>query len=161
MQTTITVTVRAATADDLEALGTMAGALVRLHHEVDAKRFLLAKGVEEGYRRWFRQEMDNPAVMLRVAVDPGGRALGYTYARVEGRDWNMLLDHHVALHDIYVDPTARAMGVGEALMAAFVADVDARGELRVVLHTMVSNEPAQRLFAKYGFRPTMLEMTRG
>ena len=161
MEKTITVTVRPATADDLEALGAMAGALVRFHHEADARRFMLAKGVEEGYRRWFRQELDNPEVMLRVAVDGDGRVRGYTYARAEGRDWNMLLDAHVALHDVFVDPTARGARVGEALLAAFVADVDARGAPRVVLHTMVSNERAQRLFAKHGFRPTMLEMTRG
>jgi RimJ/RimL family protein N-acetyltransferase len=31
---------------------------------------------------------------------------------------------------------------------------------RIVLSTMVANHAAQRLFARYGFRPTMLEMTR-
>jgi ribosomal protein S18 acetylase RimI-like enzyme len=161
MQPTTAVTVRPATPDDLDALGTMAGALVRFHHEVDAGRFLLVKGVEEGYRRWFGQELANAEAMMRVAVDGDGRVLGYTYARVEGRDWNLLLDDHVALHDIFVDPSARGASVGDALMAAFVADVEARGGKRVVLHTMVSNERAQKLFARFGFRPTMLEMTRG
>ncbi len=161
MEKTISVTVRPAEEADLGVLGVLAGALVRFHHEVDARRFLLAKGVEEGYRRWFAKEISNPEAMIRVAVDGDGRVLGYTYARVEGRDWNMLLDAHIALHDIFVDTAARGAQVGEALMAAFVADVAARGDARVVLHTMVSNERAQRLFAKYGFRPTMLEMTRG
>jgi len=161
MNPTNAVTVRPATADDLEALGAMAGALVRFHHEVDPRRFMLAKGVEEGYRRWFRQELDSPEAMVRVAVGGDGRVLGYTYARVEGRDWNMLLDAHVALHDVFVAPSARGARVGEALLSAFAAEVDARGGMRVVLHTMVSNERAQRLFAKHGFRPTMLEMTRG
>ncbi len=161
MQPTPAVTVRPATHDDLDALGTMAGALVRFHHEVDAGRFLLVNGVEEGYRRWFRQELANADAIVRVAVDGGGRVLGYTYARAEGRDWNLLLDDHVALHDIFVDPAARGASVGDALMAALVADVEARGARRVVLHTMVSNERAQKLFAKFGFRPTMLEMTRG
>lgn len=160
MEPKTAVTVRPATPDDLDALGGMAGALVRYHHEVDERRFLLAKGVEEGYRRWFRQELSNPDVVLRVAVGDG-RALGYLYARAEDRDWNMLLDRHVALHDIFVDPSARGLGVGEALMESFVAELAARGDPRVVLHTMVSNERAQRLFAKFGFRPTMLEMTRG
>lgn len=161
METTITVTVRPAMEADLDALGAMAGALVRLHHQVDPRRFLLAKGVEEGYRGWFRRELKNPDAMIRVAVGGDGRVVGYTYARREGRDWNMLLDAHVALHDVFVDPEARGARVGEALMAAFVGDVEALGDLRVVLHTMVSNERAQRLFAKHGFRPTMLEMTRG
>lgn len=161
MENTHTVTVRPATEADLDALGRMAGALVRFHHEVDPRRFLLAKGVEEGYRRWFRQELANADAMIRVAEGGDHRVLGYTYARLEPRDWNMLLDQYIALHDIFVDPAARGARVGELLMAAFVADVEARGNARVVLHTMVSNERAQRLFAKYGFRPTMLEMTRG
>jgi len=161
MDKTITVTVRPATEADLEALGQMAGALVRFHHEADPRRFMLSKGVEEGYRRWFRQELGNAAAMIRVAEGADGRVLGYTYARSEGRDWNMLLDEHIALHDIFVDPASRGARVGESLMAAFVADVEARGNARAVLHTMVSNERAQRLFAKYGFRPTMVEMTRG
>jgi hypothetical protein len=113
MNPTNAVTVRPATADDLEALGAMAGALVRFHHEVDPRRFMLAKGVEEGYRRWFRQELDSPEAMVRVAVGGDGRVLGYTYARVEGRDWNMLLDAHVALHDVFVAPSARGARVGE------------------------------------------------
>lgn len=161
MNKTIPVTVRPAVEADLEALGVMAGALVRFHHEVDARRFLLVQGVEEGYRRWFRQELAHAEAMIRVAVDREGKVLGYTYARVEGRDWNMLLDAHIALHDVFVDPAARGARVGEALMETLAADVAARGDPRVVLHTMVSNERAQGLFAKYGFRPTMLEMTRG
>ena len=157
----VAITVRPATEDDLEALGRLAGALVRMHHDTDARRFVLPDDVEKGYRWWFRKELGNADAMLRVAVDAAGAVVGYTYARSEPQDWNMLLAPHVALHDILVDPAARGAGVGEALMTAFVADVDARGGPRVVLHTMVSNERAQRLFAKFGFRPTMLEMTRG
>ena len=123
MDPTNAVTVRPATADDLEVLGAMAAALVHFHHGVDPRRFMLAKGVDEGYRRWFRQELDSPEAMVRVAVGGDGRVLGYTYARVEGRDWNMLLDAHVALHDVFVAPSARGARVGEALLSAFAAEV--------------------------------------
>ncbi len=50
--------------------------------------------------------------------------------------------------------------MAEALLEAFLAAIKARGVPRVVLHTAVQNERAQALFAKAGFRPTMLEMTR-
>ena len=152
---------RPATEDDLEVLGTLAGGLVRFHHAVDPLRFAMTDNVEKGYRWWFRKELSNPDAMLRVAVDEGGRIVGYTYARAEPHDWNMLLAAHVALHDIFVDPSARGHRVGEALMEAFATELAARGSPRVVLHTMVSNAAAQKLFAKYGFRPTMVEMTRG
>jgi ribosomal protein S18 acetylase RimI-like enzyme len=35
-----------------------------------------------------------------------------------------------------------------------------RGTPRLVLHTATQNQTAQRLFARFGFRTTMLEMTR-
>jgi RimJ/RimL family protein N-acetyltransferase len=42
-----------------------------------------------------------------------------------------------------------------------IRELEALGAPRIVLSTMVRNESAQRLFAAVGFRPTMLEMTRG
>ncbi|MFO0627750.1 MAG: GNAT family N-acetyltransferase [Polyangiales bacterium] len=151
--------VRPAIADDLPRLGALAESLVRLHHAFDPARFLLTPGVAAGYQRWFGQEIQNPDAVLLVAAE-GDAVLGYAYGRVEGRDWNMLLDRHGALHDILVDPAARGRRVGEALLEAFLAAIKARGVPRVVLHTAVQNERAQALFAKAGFRPTMLEMTR-
>jgi RimJ/RimL family protein N-acetyltransferase len=43
---------------------------------------------------------------------------------------------------------------------ATVAALAARGAPRVVLMTAERNETAQRLFARAGFRRTMIEMTR-
>ena len=152
------VTVRPAMPSDLPRLGELAESLVRLHHEFDAARFLLTPNVSAGYQRWFGQEMQNPDAVLLVAAD-GDAVLGYAYGRVEARDWNLLLDRHGALHDILVDPTARRRGVAEALVEAFLARMGERGVPRVVLHTAVQNEGGQALFAKAGFRPTMIEMT--
>ncbi len=152
-------TVRAATADDLPAMGDLAGALVRFHHAIDDRRYLLPPEVEKGYRRWFARELQNPDALLRVAVDRDGEVLGYLYGRIEERDWNLLLDRHAALHDILVRDEARGRGVGKRLVDAFVAEVRQRSVPRVVLHTAVSNERAQAVFREAGFRPTMIEMT--
>jgi ribosomal protein S18 acetylase RimI-like enzyme len=64
------------------------------------------------------------------------------------------------VHDIVVDPTHRGLGIGAMLLEAAVAALEARGAPRVVLSTAERNEAAQRLFAKAGFRRTMVEMTR-
>jgi ribosomal protein S18 acetylase RimI-like enzyme len=42
-----------------------------------------------------------------------------------------------------------------------IAALVTAGAPRVVLSTMVGNAAAQELFRACGFRPTMLEMTRG
>jgi ribosomal protein S18 acetylase RimI-like enzyme len=151
--------VRRATTADLPAMAQMAASLVGFHHTVDPQRFFLPDGVEEGYRWWFGKELPNEDAILLVACD-GDDVVGYLYGRIEARDWNMLLDRHAALHDVFVADSARKRRVGGALVDAFCAVVKERGVPRVVLHTAASNTPAQALFAKLGFRVTMLEMTR-
>ena len=146
------------TRDDLEDVGRMAGALVRFHHELDAKRFLLVQGVEQGYRRYFESQLAEPGTVLLVAT-LGTRRVGYAYAALESRDWNALLDAHGALHDIYVEADARRGGVATALLDEVRARLKAAGAPRIVLSTAVQNESAQRLFERHGFRRTMLEMT--
>lgn len=143
---------------DLEAVGRLAGKLVRLHHSFDPKRFLHLENPEPGYARWLGHEMKNDAVVLLVA-ELDGNVVGYVYAKKEGRNYNDLLDAHGKLHDVLVDESARGKGAGEALVREAIERLAAKGAPRVVLSTAVQNEAAQRLFEKVGFRTTMLEMT--
>jgi len=166
------IRVRGATVEDLPVLGELAASLVRQHHAYDGARFVLPRDVERGYREWFRRELENKDAVLLVAeglarreevsdrpASPTPQVAGYLYGRMEGRDWNMLLDRHAALHDIVVVPEARGCGAGEALIHRFQSITKERGLPRIVLHSASSNTGAQRLFAKLGFRPTMVEMT--
>jgi ribosomal protein S18 acetylase RimI-like enzyme len=89
-----------------------------------------------------------------------GKVLGYTYAAVEGNDYMSLRGPAGVLHDIVVDPGERGQGVGRLLLDATIAALRELGAPRVVLSTAERNEPAQRLFARAGFRRTMVEMTR-
>lgn len=143
-------------------MAAMAAELVRHHHALDPKRFFLARGIERGYRDWFARELRAAEAILLVAVAEGEEAhiVGYAYGRLEGRDWNLLLDRHAALHDVYVDAASRRGGAGEALVRAFCDRAKELGAPRVVLHTAHTNAVAQSLFARLGFRPTMIEMTR-
>jgi ribosomal protein S18 acetylase RimI-like enzyme len=135
----------------------MAAALVRFHHELDPARFFLAANVERGYRGWFAQELLNPEAILLVA-ERDGVLSGYTYGRIEARDWNMLLDRHAALHDVFVREEARKTGLADQLVHAFLDESARAGAPRVVLHTASQNHRAQAVFSRLGFRPTMVEM---
>jgi ribosomal protein S18 acetylase RimI-like enzyme len=149
---------RSATEADLEALGRLAGLLVRQHHDFDPNRFMLVDNVEGGYATWFRQELNNPNAVLLVA-DERGEIAGYAYGRLESRDWNALLEACGALHDLFVLERYRGQGMARALVRGMISELQARGAPRVVLHTATANEAAQRLFASLGFRSTMIEMT--
>jgi ribosomal protein S18 acetylase RimI-like enzyme len=153
------VVVRRAEPEDLERTAELAGCLVRQHHETDAERFFLPDRVEQGYAWWFSRELRRPGAVIVVAVE-AGVVVGYAYGALEERNWNMLLDAHGAIHDIYVLERARRLGLGGRLLDAILAELEALGAPRVVLATMVSNQSAQRLFQSRGFRPTMLEMMR-
>jgi ribosomal protein S18 acetylase RimI-like enzyme len=156
----MTVTIRPATSADVRAMGRLGALLVRTHHEFDAARFIAATPqTEHGYGSYLGSQLDNRDIVILVA-ERAGEVLGYTFAGVEGYDYMSLRGPAGVLYDIVVDPAHRGHGVGRTLLDATLAELQARGAPRVVLSTAERNEPAQRLFARAGFRRTMIEMTR-
>jgi ribosomal protein S18 acetylase RimI-like enzyme len=153
------IIVRRALAGDLERAGQLGGELARFHHHRDPDRFFLPERVDEGYAWWFSKELKRPNAVVLVALR-GEQLVGYAYGAAEDRDWNLLLDRHGVVHDIFVVERARRLGVGAQLLDSMVRELEALGAPRIVLYTMVSNENAQRLFRSRGFRSTMLEMMR-
>ncbi|MFP2907306.1 N-acetyltransferase family protein [Pyxidicoccus sp. 3LFB2] len=153
------VTIRPAEPSDVPALGRMGAALARLHHEFDPRRFMLPDDVEAGYRWWLEREAKKKGAVVIVA-ELDGEVVGYAYGRVEAVDWNALLDRSGGFHDIWVDEKARRVGAGVLLAEELMKRLTALGVPRVVLHAAAKNEAAQRMFAKLGWRPTMVEMTR-
>jgi ribosomal protein S18 acetylase RimI-like enzyme len=154
------VTIRPATPADMPAVGRLGALLVRTHHDFDPKRFIAAtQQTEHAYGSFLGTQLEDPDVIVLVA-DRDGKVVGYTYAGVEGNDYMSLRGPAGVLYDILVDPAHRRHGVGRMLLDATIAALKNRGAPRVVLSTAEKNESAQRLFARAGFRPTMIEMTR-
>ena len=157
---TAPVTIRRATPADLPAIGRLGALLVQIHYEFDPLRFIPATPqTPRGYASFLGTQLDEPDLIVLVA-DRGGDVLGYTYAGLEGRDYMSLRGPAGVLYDIVVDPAHRGEGIGRMLLDATLAALTARGAPRVVLSTAERNAPAQRLFARAGFRRTMIEMTR-
>ena len=156
-----TFTVRGMAESDVRAAAGLAAKLVQMHHDFDPKRFMHLPNAAPGYAGFLAGELESKRVVLVVAERDRDKAIvGYAYGRLEGRDWNELLDAHGKLHDVYVDERARGAGLGERLVMEIVRVLTERGAPRVVLSTATQNASAQRLFTKLGFRTTMLEMTR-
>jgi len=137
----------------------MGAALAHLHHAFDAARFMLPEDLEKGYRWWLGRELAASDAVVLVA-EVKGQVAGYAYGRIEARDWNALLDACGAFHDLWVDEAARRAGAGALLAEEMLKRLQQLGAPRVVLHAAARNESAQRLFARLGWRPTMVEMTR-
>ena len=155
-----TIVIRPATPADVPAIGRLGALLVRTHHDFDPQRFIPAsERTADGYGSYLGSQLRQRDVIVLVAEEKG-EVLGYTYAGIEGFDYMALRGPAGVLYDIVVDPAHRRHGVGRLLLDATLAELTARGAPRIVLSTAERNEPAQRLFARAGFRRTMIEMTK-
>jgi ribosomal protein S18 acetylase RimI-like enzyme len=144
----------------MNAIGQLGALLVSTHHDFDPARFIPATPeTPQGYARFLGSQLGKPHVVILVA-EREGEVVGYVYADVEGYDYMSLRGPAGVLQDIVVDPAHRGHGVGRLLLDAALAALESRGAPRVVLSTAERNETAQRLFARAGFRRTMIEMTR-
>ncbi|HWH52850.1 MAG TPA: GNAT family N-acetyltransferase [Gemmatimonadaceae bacterium] len=157
---TTAASIRRALPKDLPAIGRLGALLVRAHHDFDPRRFLAATPhTEQGYAKFLGTQLEEPSVIVLVA-ERSGEVLGYSYAGMEGLDYMALRGPCGALYDIIVDPAHRGRGIGRLLLDTTLAELAARGAPRVVLSTAEQNDGAQRMFARAGFRRTMIEMTR-
>jgi ribosomal protein S18 acetylase RimI-like enzyme len=152
--------IRRATTTDLPILGRLGALLVQQHHDFDPRRFLGAsKSTPHHYAEFLGSQLDDPDVIVLVA-EHEGRVIGYTFAAMEGYDYKSLRGPAGLLHDILVDPDQRDRGVGGRLLDETLSVMRSKGVRQIVLSTAERNESAQRLFARMGFRRTMIEMTR-
>jgi ribosomal protein S18 acetylase RimI-like enzyme len=152
-------TIRPARREDLPALGRLGGLLMRDHYAYDPDRFLPPGDDPEGGYAWFlgtQLAHDDVAVLV---AEQDRRVLGYAYAGIEPLSWKDLRDECGFLHDLVVAPGDRGQGIGEALLNEVISWLQGRGQPRIVLGTAERNAAAQRLFARRGFRRTMVEMT--
>ncbi|WP_373063314.1 N-acetyltransferase family protein [Gemmatimonas sp.] len=154
------VIIRAATPADLPALGRLAVHLMQTHHDFDRARFMAVTAqTERGYASYLGSRLGQSNTVVLVALYDG-QICGYAWGSLEGVDYMALRGPAGALHDLVVDSGSRGRGVGGLLLQAAMAALEQIGATQVVLSTAARNESAQRLFARHGFRPTMIELTR-
>ena len=154
------IAIRRATTADVPSLGRLGALLLRMHYSFDPERFM-APGAspEEGYAWFLGTELRDDDVVVMVA-EQEGVVIGYVYAGLEPRSWKELREACGFIHDVVVEERGRRSGIATALVEAAVQWLHERGAPRVMLWTAEKNEGAQRLFARLGFRRTMVEMTR-
>ena len=153
------VVVRKAERSDLPVLGRLGAMLMRTHYAFDAQRFLApGKGAEAGYASFLGGVLDSPDDCVFVA-EQDGAIIGYVYAALEPLSWKELRGPAGFIHDIAIADQARRSGIGTALVERAIEWLRERGAPRVILGTAASNQGAQALFRRLGFRETMIEMT--
>jgi len=154
------IVIRRATRADMPAVGRLGAELIEVHHAFDPQRFMAPRGDAAGGYAWFLgAELDNAQAVVLVA-ERDGALVGYAYAGLEPQSWKELRDPAGFIHDVVVVEQARQGGIATRLVEAASQWLEEAGAPRVMLWTAERNAPAQHLFARLGFRRTMIEMTR-
>lgn len=151
------VRIRRAEERDLETLGRLGAALARRHVGFDARRFSVREPAEPVFRAFFANELSNERAAVLLA-EAGGLPVGYAFVRQEEASLEDLRGPGAWLHDIYIEESWQGRGVGRALLAAAREAAKALGSDHLMLSVSPHNETGRRLFARAGFRPTMVEM---
>src|SRR5213593_1871660 len=152
------ITIRPAAKPDEAVLGRLGAALMRQHHASDPRRFILTERPQAGYGRFLVSQLANPDSLVLVA-EVSDEIVGYVFADIEPTSWRDLRGPCGFIHDVYVHESARRQGTGQSLLRAAIEWAHSRGMSQVVLWSKSGNDDAQHLFAKLGFRQTMIEMT--
>jgi GNAT superfamily N-acetyltransferase len=139
---------RPATVDDLGDLDRLATAAVAEQRD-DRGGWVWSRreGRPEPYAASFRAALDDPAAGVWVGTF-GEVPVGYAAAHVESlRDRSSL----AVVDDLYVEPGARGVGVGEALMSDVVAWATERSCIGIDGWVLPGNRASKNFFETFGF----------
>ena len=134
-----TLTVRIADRSDLEEL-------TKLFDQY--RQFYQCPPDLDSARNWLEDNIDQERSTVFVA-DNGGSLLGFTqlYPTLCSVD----LVKYFVLYDLFVDPSARRLGIARALMNAASEWAKRQGAARLDLETARDNAPGQALYRDLGY----------
>lgn len=107
--------------------------------ELDAELF----GPEQWSVRMLWNELAQPTTRHYLIADEDGELVGYAGAAIFADE--------ASIQTIGVRPSHQRRGIGNTLLKALLAEVDARSIPSVFLEVRVDNLVAQRLYERHGF----------
>jgi ribosomal protein S18 acetylase RimI-like enzyme len=153
--------IRSATSEDVESVLPMVAQICAFHEKLDPAKYGFLPHPEARYRGWLTNRAgDSRSVFLVAQPDIPNRLAGFLVATIEREIPIYRLDEFGFIHDLWVEPEFRKQGVGKALAESAVSRFRQLGITQIRLDTAAENEPARRLFASVGFRPSVVEMLR-
>ena len=93
-----------------------------------------------------------------TATEQPATLVAFLVATVESEIPIYRLGEFAFIHDIWVEPEYRQVGIAKAMLMKTISSFSQRGVKQIRLDTAVANEAARRLFASCGFRFSTMEM---
>lgn len=149
--------IRRAFVEDVPALGKLGSELALQHHGYDKRRFTLFEPLEEIHSNFFANEIANKESVVLI-LEINEEICGYAFIRFEPSSFVELYQAGAWLHDIYLTEPARGKGVSKRFFDAILEEARHLGSDHLMLSVSPHNTTAQKFFARYNFRPTLVEM---
>jgi len=154
--------IRIAKPDDVPAVLPMVQRICAWHESMDPARYAFVPSPAQHYENWLRRRAADPhsvfLVAERVAAAEPSRLTGFLVGTVDDEIGIYRIRQYGFIHDVWVEPEYRHEGTGRRMVMAALERFSQIGVCQVRLDTLVSNEPAQRLFRSCGFRAATVQM---
>ena len=150
--------IRPATPDDVNGVVPMVERLASFMAERDRAKYEPLPQVGEMYRSWLKARAKDPRAVFLVAERSPGHLVGFLIGTVEREIPIYRLAEYGFIHDVWIEPDYRNEGLARQLVTLAAERFRSIGVRQVRLDVLVSNTPAQNLFASCGFRPSVTEM---
>ncbi|SEP25934.1 Ribosomal protein S18 acetylase RimI [Halogranum amylolyticum] len=137
------MTIRRASADDVEAIRAVARASWTADYPTILSRETAESGVDEWYEpTQLRAELDRPATCVFVA-ERGDEVVGFVHAL-----WNR---EEGVVFRVYVHPDHRETGIGSDLVDRVGSEMASRDADRLTAMVLADNEVGQGFYESLGF----------
>lgn len=145
-----TITVNAATSDDLDALVASVAGLFREDGGQHDSSVNVDWPAREG-AAYYSGLMTDQACLLALARDRD-RVIGHLVGKLSGRS-SIQTECIAVLESMRVEPAARRAGTGSLLIRHFLGWARERGAQQASVTAYAANDAAQRCYARHGFAP--------
>lgn len=154
-----TPTIRRATIADLPAIVDRWTELMAAHTDLDPVLYGTADHAPGTYRAFVRRHLGKTNAIVLVA-ERDGAICGYLLGGQGRRSPIYAVGVVGMIFDLAVQPQARRLGVGRALVDAAFAWFDARGLSHVQVNFSTCNPSASAFWPALGFQPFLCEAYR-
>ncbi len=155
--------IRAATPADVAAVLPMVAKICALHEAWDAAKYSFLPNPAQRYERWLMQQAVSDRSVFLVGdressdADHPQALTAFLVATIETEIPIYRLKEYGFIHDLWVEPEYRQMGLGRQLVERTMQTFATKGIQQIRLDTAIANDAAKRLFQSCGFRPSTIE----
>lgn len=152
--------IRSATPADVPAVLPMVAAICALHQAWDEAKYGFLPDPQQRYEKWLISQANNRQSIFLVAEDESKpkQLAGFLIATVEKEIPIYRLKEFGFIHDLWVEPEYRHLGVARQMVKLSCDRFGQMGVKQIRLDTANANEAARKLFTACGFRISTIEM---